>query len=175
MDNILYTARYRFDISLLIPIIMLVLLLYLPKAQEAAFARQGKELLLRSKYITKSIQVIGLLITCCFLFLNVEQNIDLYKKTVGAYRGGTYETVEGFVENFTPMPKGGHSYESFEIAGIHFQYSENLIPSAYSRTKSNGGVIRGNGQYLKIGYIYHPNYGNVIIYIEEPASYSKEH
>jgi len=172
MNNILYTAQYRFDMSLLIPVIMFILLLFMPKLQAQAFARAGKELTIRSKRTTKLFQMIGLLFAGAFLIMMISENIDLYKTTVGAYRSGNYETVEGYVDSFIPMPKGGHSRESFEIDGVHFEYSENLIPSAYSKTKSNGGVIRGNGQYLKIGYIFHPNYGNVIVYIEEIDSLS---
>lgn len=172
MNNILYTAQYRFDMSLLIPVIMFVVLLFMPKLQAKSFARAGKELPVRSKRTTKFFQMTGILLAGAFFILTISQNIDLYKTTVGAYRNGTYETVEGYVDSFIPMPKGGHSRESFEIDGVHFEYSENLIPSAYSKTKSNGGVIRGNGQYLKIGYIFHPNYGNVIVYIEEIDSLS---
>lgn len=172
MNNILYTAQYRFDISLLIPVIMFILLLFMPKLQAQAFARAGKELTIRSKRTTKLFQMIGLLFAGAFLIMMISENIDLYKTTVGAYRSGNYETVEGYVDSFIPMPEGGHSRESFEIDGVHFEYSENLIPSAYSKTKSNGGVIRGNGQYLRIGYIFHPNYGNVIVYIEEIDSLS---
>ena len=36
----------------------------------------------------------------------------------------------------------------------------------YHNTKSHGGVIRDNGQYLKIGYIQYNN-ENIIVYIEE--------
>lgn len=172
MNNILYTAQYRFDISLLIPVIMFILLLFMPKLQAQAFARAGKELTIRSKRTTKLFQMIGLLFAGAFLIMMISENIDLYKTTVGAYRSGNYETVEGYVDSFIPMAKGGHSRESFEIDGVHFEYSENLIPSAYSKAKSNGGVIRGNGQYLKIGYIFHPTYGNVIVYIEEIDSLS---
>ena len=33
------------------------------------------------------------------------------------------EIVEGYVENFEPMPYEGHAQESFDIEGVHFEYS----------------------------------------------------
>ena len=42
------------------------------------------------------------------------------------------------------------------------------IPYGYHNSKSHGGVITGNGQRLKIGYVYYnEQYGNIIVYIEE--------
>ena len=92
----------------------------------------------------------------------------MYFKTVGAYQRGQYEVVEGYVENFDPMPYGGHTRESFEINDVYFEYSDYNVTSGYRNTKSHGGVITGDGQYLKIGYVYYNStYGNIIVYIEE--------
>ena len=92
----------------------------------------------------------------------------MYFKTVGAYQRGQYEVVEGYVENFDPMPYGGHTNESFEINDVYFEYSDYNVTSGYRNTKSHGGVITGDGQYLKIGYVYYNStYGNIIVYIEE--------
>ena len=93
---------------------------------------------------------------------------DLYNRTVGAYKQGNYEIVEGYVENFTPVYRPGHNFESFDINGVSFSYSEHNIQPGYSNTISHGGVITGNGQHLKIGYVYYNgSYGNIIVYIEE--------
>ena len=92
--------------------------------------------------------------------------ISSYNKIVGAYKSGDYEIVEGFVEDFKPMPYEGHSDESFEINGVKFSYSDYSIGTGYNNAKSHGGVITGNGQHLKIGYIKELN-GNVIVYIEQ--------
>ena len=62
---------------------------------------------------------------------------------------------------------------SFEVDGVYFEYTENQFPSAYSRTKPFGGVIRGDGQYVKLGFVADPEYGNVIVYIEEIALLTK--
>ena len=72
------------------------------------------------------------------------------------------------IENFDPMPYGGHTNESFEINDVYFEYSDYNVTSGYRNTKSHGGVITGDGQYLKIGYVYYNStYGNIIVYIEE--------
>lgn len=79
--------------------------------------------------------------------------------------------VEGYVENFHPMPAGGHDVEHFEINGVYFEYSDFTISNAYHKTLHYGGVITHNGQYLRIKYItYTDVYGvmqNHIVYISE--------
>ena len=91
---------------------------------------------------------------------------SLYEKTIVAYNNDDYEIVEGYVENFIPMPYEGHSYESFEINGVRFSYSDYNIGFGYNNTKSHGGVIEGNAQHLKIGYVV-DNGENIIVYIEQ--------
>ena len=98
----------------------------------------------------------------------LEKKVDMHNKVIDAYRRGEYQTVEGYVENFDPMPYGGKMDESFEINGVKFAYSDYNTQPGYNNAKSHGGVITGNGQHLKIGYVYLDEaYGNVIVYIEE--------
>ena len=93
--------------------------------------------------------------------------IRMNDAVIGTYRSGEYKTVEGYVENFHPMPRTGHDTESFLIDGVWFQYSDFELRAGYHNAASRGGVITGNGQHLKIGYTEYGNYGNVIVYIEE--------
>jgi len=60
--------------------------------------------------------------------------------------------VEGEIENFVPMPYGGHSFESFSVNGIRFSYSDYMTTGCFNETKSHGGEIEGNGQKVKIEY-----------------------
>lgn len=97
----------------------------------------------------------------CFAFVTTLFTISLiseaymYRKTVGAYKQGDYQIVEGYVENF-------------DINGVSFSYSDYSVGPGYNNTKSHGGVITGDGQHLKIGYIYYDEiHGNIIVYIEE--------
>lgn len=164
MINVLYEAHFRLDGSLLIPFLLMLIIPFIPKKPQMSQ---------KDVRIMRSIQVCGtamaVFVFACFL----SDTIDLYNTSFKAYKSGNYEIVEGYVENFVPMPKGGHARESFNIDGVYFEYSENSIPFAYSQTKPYGGVIR-NGKYLKIGYVYHPSYGNIIVYIEENTLLSKK-
>ena len=102
------------------------------------------------------------------MVLILQNLLEMHRKVIIPYANGQYEIVEGYVHNFIPMPPEGHSHEMFDIGDIHFEYSDNLVSVGYNKAKTNGGVIRGNGQYLKVGYVYYnESYGNIIVYIEE--------
>lgn len=66
--------------------------------------------------------------------------------------GKVYE-VEGYVENYHRPPITGHDQERFDINGIHFEYSDFTIMNGYHRSASWGGVVKKNGQRLKIKYV----------------------
>ena len=73
----------------------------------------------------------------------------------------------GITENYHSAPESGHDTESFDINGVHFEYSYYEIVNGYHKPASNGGVITGNGQHLKIKYIedtYDEDYETVIRY-----------
>ena len=89
-----------------------------------------------------------------------------YQKVVVAYEEGKYQTVVGEVEKFTTMTPEGKGYETFEIDGVYFSYSDHIIHQGYRNSKTFRGVIKGDDQQLKIGYI-EKNGENIIVYIEE--------
>ena len=127
-----------------------------------------------NKYTVVSYKAVKIFCACGFCFVLILTivislfQVHMYKETVGAYESGNYEIVEGYVENFIAMPYEGHSDESFEINGVKFSYSDYSVQPGYNNTMSHGGVITGDGQHLKIGYIYYNNtYGNIIVYIEQ--------
>ena len=163
MGKVLYEVRYEFDFHAFIPIIMLIgipLILIMWK--------KGGET------VSKGMKVFFGVIWSIVLVVAVlsgKDHIDMYNAIIGGYKSGNYQIVEGYVENFHPMPSEGHDSESFDINGVHFSYSDYSIMFGYHNAKSKGGVITGDGQYLKIGYIHYDTkydtYGNVIVYIEE--------
>ena len=104
---------------------------------------------------------------CVCTLLILHGQMDMHRAVVGAWQRGEYETVEGQVENFVPMPKEGKGRESFDLGGVHFEYSDNCLITGYHNAKVNGGVIRRDGQRLRIGYVWYEPYGNVIVSIEE--------
>ena len=161
MNIVLYEIPGSFDFSFLkIPIIIIVLMLIV-----SVVAKKLK--VEKAKLITAI--CLG---NCGFLILfnsivGIAQ-FHMYNRTAGAYLRGEYEVVEGYVEKFDPMPYHGKEYESFEIDGVKFFYSDYSHQPGYNRSRSHGGVIKGNGQHLKIGYVYlDETYGNLIVYIEQ--------
>lgn len=65
---------------------------------------------------------------------------------------GSYETVEGRVEAFTPMPRGGHANESFTVQDMEFVYSDYTNSPVFHQTAVNGGPVR-EGAYLKVLHV----------------------
>ena len=98
-----------------------------------------------------------------------------YVSIIETYKNGNYQTVEGEVENFSPASQGGETTEdeeeeSFNIRRVHFSYGKTFIKkSGYHQVSTNGGCIKENGQYLRIGYLATKK-GNVIVKIEEDKS-----
>ena len=114
--------------------------------------------------------VIGIIGTVFLLFsmaIVIPDQIGMYQATVVKYQNGEYEIAEGYVENFHPMPWGGHDQESFQLDGVEFSYSDYTVQFGYHNARSHGGVITGDGQHLRIGYTNYGWLGNVIVYIEE--------
>ena len=76
------------------------------------------------------------------------------------------------MENFVPASDGGEDKEdleeeSFDIKGVHFSYGDKFIKKfGYHLPSTQGGFIKKDGQYMKIGYI-ETKKGNVIVKIEE--------
>ncbi|HEY1630684.1 MAG TPA: hypothetical protein VGF56_05180 [Rhizomicrobium sp.] len=64
---------------------------------------------------------------------------------------GRCPTVTGPVENFVPMPAGGHGEESFTVSGVHFSISDYVITGGFNNTVSHGGPVTG-GAYVRICY-----------------------
>jgi hypothetical protein len=62
-----------------------------------------------------------------------------------------YKIVEGTVDNYQPMPYEGHANEKFDVAGIHFEFSDYDINVGYHNSASHGGVIKA-GRYVRITY-----------------------
>ena len=106
------------------------------------------------------------LVALTFSLMEFMSNYGMYRTVSVPYKSGSYSTVEGYVKNFDPMPVQGHKQESFTINGVKFSYTDFSTIQGYHNARSKGGVIRGNGQHLKIKYITYKN-KNYIMYIEE--------
>ena len=92
-----------------------------------------------------------------------------YAHTQRVYEQKQYQTVEGTVANFDPMPAGGHWLETFTVAGVPFAFSDfNDTDYGYNNTASHGGVIR-QGLHVRIAYMPSGE-RNVILKLEIPTA-----
>ena len=95
-----------------------------------------------------------------------------YVQVIQAYKQGNYKNVEGYVENLHQHPvvekiRKIWKKKSFDIKGVHFSYGDKFIKKfGYHRPSTQGGYIKKDGQYLKIGYISTEK-GYVIVKIQE--------
>ena len=60
--------------------------------------------------------------------------------------------VEGVVENFHPMPQGGHDTDRFDVSGVHFEYGSAGMSQGFNQDVTVGGPIRA-GLYVRIHYV----------------------
>ena len=161
MGTVLYELSFRLESAMLIPLIMLIMIPLVPWLNRRRYGQ-------RTGLGTR----IFLGIIWCFVLaiaiLVGSHQWKLHRTVQDAYSSGNYQTVEGYVENFDPMPAEGHKQESFDVSGVHFSYSDYVIQPGYRNARAKGGVISGNGQHLRIGYLwYNEACGNIIVYIEE--------
>jgi hypothetical protein len=66
-------------------------------------------------------------------------------------RDNACRLVEGPVENFVPMPIGGHAEESFSVSGVTFKYSDFIVTDGFNNTSAYGGPINSDS-YVRICY-----------------------
>ena len=92
---------------------------------------------------------IGLVIS----LLTIPSSIASQQRTKEIFENKEYKTVEGEIENFNPMPYGGHAVESFTVNGVYFEYSDYILWDAFNNTASHGGPIKNNGQLVRLSYI----------------------
>lgn len=165
VEGVLYECGFEFRFMFLVPLLVFVGMIISAVVINNDMKRKGSNALVR-KIANIFMGGLALFVFICII-LGIEFRIDLYKKTVLAYQKGEYQIVEGYVENFQPMGQGGPSPESFEINGIKFYYSKYKMVPGYYKGDTQGDFILGDGQHLKIGYVYYGyDYGNIIVYIE---------
>ena len=165
--RVLYEAAFELDFALLVvPLLffasLIAFLVFVKKKRDSAADRASKTGIQIGMIFSGGLAIQLALFTAILIFYHA----GMYQATVGAYQRGEYQTVEGYVTEFDPMPATGHARESFTINGVCFAYSDFESQSGYHNARSLGGVITGDGQHLKIGYTEF--FGrNVIVYIEE--------
>lgn len=120
----------------------------------------------RGKYITGFGIVFGLF-SLIFSLITIPSSLTSYYSTMKKYDQNDFKTIEGEIENFDPMPYGGHKQERFTLNGIEFDYSDfSASYYGFHNTASHGGPIKRNGQEVRIGYITTQGGHNRILKIE---------
>jgi len=96
-----------------------------------------------------------LCICACLLifFHNLDRRSqDANTNALQALSKGDFQTVEGRVSNFDPMPYEGHKMECFSVQDKRFCYSDYFIVPGFRNATSHGGPIRP-GLKVQIAYI----------------------
>lgn len=88
-----------------------------------------------------------------------------------AYENGTCLYVEGEIHDYKSHPGIPEWNEEFMVEDERFFYSYYEVTAAYNWPKHYGGVIKGDGQRVKIGYVFDDKSNktpkNKIVYIEQ--------
>lgn len=169
-SQVLYRAAFQFQWHwLVIPALLIasaiIAIHFMKKVREAKESGQTKDVV--GSCIAMAIGLSGVSFLLFVTAILIPAKIGEHHATIGAFEKGEYEIVEGYVEDFHPMPYTGHDNETFRIDDVAFSYSDYDDCFGYNKSRSHGGVITGNGQHLKIGYTQYGSYGNIIVYIEE--------
>lgn len=160
----MWTCTYNlldkpFDFSLLIaPAILVILILLMIKT--------FVEFPLKQFLSVKIVMIIISLFLGFLSILSFQQiyfdNVYIVEKT----KNGEYLFVEGAVSEFTTSSDGSGE-ESFKVNEILFSYPNDISGLGYNKRRALGGVIRENGQYVRIYYIPFPDENsNIIVKIE---------
>ena len=110
--------------------------------------------------------IVGVFCFAFFILSVVSHTLD-YREKRGILESGQFSTADGCVEQFHAAQFGGRDTEHFEIDGVYFEYSPSEINNGYHLPAIRGGIIKENGQHLKIDYITDSLGQNIILRIEE--------
>lgn len=99
----------------------------------------------------RSLIVIGSVISFLWTIITWISFGSKYYQCIDSLESHTFSTVEGYVEEFNPMPKEGHQNETFVVKGVKFEYSDYEPSCGFNNSKSHGGPI-DQGKYVKINY-----------------------
>jgi hypothetical protein len=120
-----------------------------------------KKLPIINKILSTVMLSVSIFITAYTISTSNTVALELYNMM----KNNECEIVAGEVEEFHTPSIYGHDQESFFINNVYFKYS-NSVEVGYSKTRNFGGVVTGNGQYLRITYVQIEE-ENVILKIEE--------
>jgi hypothetical protein len=98
------------------------------------------------------LSVLGLLAYGLYWILVGGTNVLQYDRVQHTLQNGTASVVEGTVEDFHPMPPGGHDTERFTVNGVHFAYVDYDPSPGFHQANAHGGPIH-EGLPVRIHYV----------------------
>lgn len=117
---------------------------------------------------SKTNRVMSIVVAIVFVFISGYVIVGYNMESIELYNMLKTQdclVVQGEVESFHTPTVAGHDSESFYIDDVYFEYSDS-VTVGYSKTKSFGGCIKGNGQKLRISYASIDGM-NIILKIEQ--------
>ena len=177
MDKVLYQFHFDFlnfmwsFIPLLVGLVFFFAWKWYPKQNPGTEIKGHKG---HKMYL--AVRTIGWIVGpfCILIFIGgVLGYLSTYNNIKKMIATDNLHEVSGYVENYHPMPAGGHDTEHFDINGVYFGYSDAVIENGYHAPAINGGVITRDGQHLLIKYyVSNDDIGNgvnnnVIVYIAQ--------
>ena len=65
----------------------------------------------------------------------------------------SYDVVVGKTADYALNEYSGQFFESFNVGGINFEYSDYVSKLGFHKTAKSGGPINGNGLQVRISYV----------------------
>ena len=106
----------------------------------------------------------GIALGLCVVLLAMRGIENRHDNLVESASSGNVQVVEGIVENFHPMPAGGHDTERFTVGDESFAYSDYEITGGFNNAASHGGPIRA-GLPVRITFVQEAS-RNIIVKLE---------
>ncbi len=163
MNRVLYEAGYMDPQGLKFLIFSVFVVLFLYFVCFKGLVKIERKIRIRGRKIgvLKILGAIVLFITVVYIDAVVEEYIVVLK-----YKMGHYTEIEGIVEDYSYVDE--EKKIIFTVDGVEFRCPNN--PWGYYPKNESQNVIKGNGQHLRIRYIFYDVDGNVILYIEQLTS-----
>lgn len=169
MNRVLYEAQLHYGYTLLLlPLFMVWIPIFAYLCKKDC---EKKGFVINKKVYYALFMWMELFLLAIGVIAAVSQ-IKMYQAVVGAYKSGDYRMIEGYVENFVPYSRSPYHPESFELAGVQFEYSLPVVMPGYHDAPPQGDIIKRNGQHLRIGYVNYQD-DNIIVYIENLEVYER--
>ena len=157
-----FTTLYKYNAGETGPYWLLPLFVFLGGSIVAlAFYRMTETIFNRKTLFGLIVAVVGLLAAVG----TYNDQGTMQRIALNAVERKDASVIDGIVENFDSIPDSRVRGEEFDISGVFFKYHPDETFEGYHKTIERGGVIKGNGDSLRITYYTKLNQ-NYIVKIE---------